>query len=436
MSKLTAMTQQQESGGRSPHTHVLELPDVVRAGTFITETAEAHDHEVVIPADIPPGQSVTVRTEFPRQDPPEGIEPHQHEVTITVPVPVEQRRGLWDRFVDLVKGAAPELEPVLADEVVKRSFDEIMEERSMEGVRRALLGRIDALGEAVVSAMFDPSVTDTTQAIRESIMQFSDSTDEDLADIVAGRILKSLEREENRIDTDGPASVEKVRDVLAAEVLGDEPGQEDKMTVDLTKLSDEARAHVEEAIKKSEVAESLYTALAASNAKIESLEATVAGLKDPGDGDKDTDVTKGMSVEAKAAFEKERSDRMALEKRVEEMEKRDAKAEIRKRVDTYKHLPGKPEEIVDTLYALPADDRKKVEQLLASAEEQAARGAIFDELGSGGGGDGGSVYGQVEEMAKELMKTDPSNAKTIEIAKRIIYQRNPDLWDQVQAELQ
>lgn len=81
--KLRVVVRQQESGGQSPHTHTLELPNgPINAGTFRTSRDQNHTHDAVLP-DLQPGQSANVETSQANPAPPEGTSQHTHSVAVT-----------------------------------------------------------------------------------------------------------------------------------------------------------------------------------------------------------------------------------------------------------------------------------------------------------------------------------------------------------------
>lgn len=91
--KLRVVTRQQESGGASPHTHTIELPNgPLSAGTFRTSRDQNHTHDVQLP-DLQPGESASVETSQANPEPPEGVSQHSHSVSVTArEAPVAARR--------------------------------------------------------------------------------------------------------------------------------------------------------------------------------------------------------------------------------------------------------------------------------------------------------------------------------------------------------
>lgn len=92
LAKLRETLREQATGGRSPHEHVLELPDgPLAAGTFRSERAQDHAHDVQLP-DLQPGQSATVESGASIPAPPEGVGPHTHSVRVEAVEVVSSRR--------------------------------------------------------------------------------------------------------------------------------------------------------------------------------------------------------------------------------------------------------------------------------------------------------------------------------------------------------
>ena len=90
--KLRVVTRQQESGGASPHTHTIELPNgPISAGTFRTSRDQNHTHDVQLP-DLQPGESASVETSQANPEPPDGVSQHSHSVSVTAREVVASRR--------------------------------------------------------------------------------------------------------------------------------------------------------------------------------------------------------------------------------------------------------------------------------------------------------------------------------------------------------
>lgn len=76
--------------------------------------------------------------------------------------------------------------------------------------------------------------------------------------------------------------------------------------------------------------------------------------------------------------------------------------------------------------ALPEEDVKKWDTILKAANEQIAKGSLFDTFGTGG--QPTTVSKSVEAQAQEIMKADPN--LTFEQAQAKVYETNPALFAQ------
>lgn len=104
--KLTVRTENQDSGGVSPHGHGLELPDgAIAAGRYRTEAEQDHHHDLGLANDLQPGQTATVETGPADPPPPAGVEQHTHRAQITATERVTAQRGDHDGDDDQTPGA-------------------------------------------------------------------------------------------------------------------------------------------------------------------------------------------------------------------------------------------------------------------------------------------------------------------------------------------
>lgn len=428
--KVTKATATTSSDGADPHTHELEFPDgPIEAGRFITSEVQDHTHEVELP-DLDPGDSFTLTTSL--SDVPS---PHTHEVTATAVESVINRRGgstmKWlDRFADTIRDWAGK-EP--DEELEKRLFEDIRDERMTEQVAEALMNRVGDLAQSVREIMFGPESMDDgfepQQAIAETLKQFASAMDDELTGIFAGQIAKRFDQSDDGAPTD--AQIAEILTDLFTTTGEPAPGATHKEGhMDLSKLSKEDRAEVEAALEKAGTADDLTTKLAAS-------EAEVAKLKDPEEGDPDPleslpeDVRKVVDPLLKHATDeatKATEENAGLRKRLDKIEADNERATFAKAIGDLTGLPQKRDEIVDLLWTMTdADARATMQKNLEAAAAAARRGNVFGEIGSGMGADSGTAYAKIEAAAEEIRKVNP---KLTEAAARAqAMNENPDLYD-------
>ena len=84
------------------------------------------------------------------------------------------------------------------------------------------------------------------------------------------------------------------------------------------------------------------------------------------------------------------------------------------------------------LWALPKEQRETTQKSLEVAANMARTGTLFDEIGSGLTGAGGSAYAQITAIAEEIRKANPTMSEAV--AKKTAMKDHPELYDQYLAE--
>lgn len=187
----------------------------------------------------------------------------------------------------------------------------------------------------------------------------------------------------------------------------------------------------------------------------------------PANGDDDDTLNKGDDLMGKKHVEgcqcdtclgvnKSADGLAALQKRMDDLEKRnqslesqnkELESQVKKQADEaatslyikkaadFDKLGIKADEIGPVLKKMAEadpDGYAKLEAVLAAANEQVTKGALFNENGINGGTTVSSVEKRVESMAVELMK---SGSLTKEQAIAKVYKDNPDMYKQYRDEM-
>lgn len=186
------------------------------------------------------------------------------------------------------------------------------------------------------------------------------------------------------------------------------------MTFDIEKLDDTAQAEFEKL-----------------QSRIEELEKALAEVTDEGDDD---DVTKGMSDEVRAAFEKEREEREKTEKRLQDLldsQERDRFIAKARTLD----LPA--DDFADILRktagALEEEEFTKLEERIKALNKQVAESALYRTFG-GGGGEPTTTEAEVEKRAREIMTEKGWGEREFSRAKGIVLKNDPALRQKLVAE--
>ncbi len=154
--------------------------------------------------------------------------------------------------------------------------------------------------------------------------------------------------------------------------------------------------------------------------------------------EKDEDGGKKKTVDKSNLSDGERAQVEALEKSNEELTKESEKKEARiaKLEDVEKtremtdlaksfgNVAYDTAELVSILKGCDEDELAAHKKFLTAVNEQLTTAALFAEVGKGGTG-GGDAYGQLQELAKDLRKTETGLSQQQAFSK--VYDSNPDL---------
>ena len=391
VAKLTVQTEEQTSGGRSPHPHALILPDgALSSGTFRTEEAQDHRHEAVLTQDLEPGESVTIETSPAIPEPPPGVEQHTHAATITASEEVAMQsghegQGGGGRRRRRRRGPRSRSRPGSVP-----TGRQLLQQR-----REDLLGRL--AGAFYKWAEIDSPNEELEQLLEDELEDF----------------------------TNPPA---------------DAASANEEVVMDLSKLTDEDREKVEAALEEAGSVEKFAKNFGNLAEMITKGAATAAELAKIKKDDEDEDPLEGVPEEVRkivepqlkaagertTAVEKENT---TLKGRLDKLEKDAERVEFAKGIGDLTGLPEKRDDMIDTLWAMPdAETRGKLQKTLEAAAAAARRGDIYGELGSGHDA-GGSAYSKIEAVAAEIRKANPKLTEAESKAQAM--DQNPELYDAV-----
>jgi hypothetical protein len=189
-------------------------------------------------------------------------------------------------------------------------------------------------------------------------------------------------------------------------------------------------------IKKEDLSPEVVTYIEALEAEVDELtKAVEEGLED-GPEDSESD---GEDGEQEALAKADPVLRGIIEKanaRAEQAEtiakaERDSRVqrEMLVKAEALTHVSANTEDLAKTLGSLHATDpvlAGQIETLLGAANTQIAKGALFSELGRGGGET--TISKSVESAVEEIRKGNPKITKEQAIAQ--VYEQNPALYDE------
>jgi hypothetical protein len=407
-----------ETAKTNDHSHGLELPEgKVGAGRFRTSDRKKHSHVVRIARDLNPGDSVKIETESA------GDPAHQHSIEILVPE--VRKRGLLAKLISFfAKGDIGEWEP--------QSFDEVREDQRSRDVAEALDERIRALGFSV-SQILHSDVEDKEGRIRESVREFSSAIDEEVADLIAGRITKHAAEGESLPTADEVVTtLETIFSTLEVETE-----EENAMTtnVDLSKLTEEQRETLRNLVEK---ASKVDAAEAKAKEAREALAKATKAEDEDGLTDEQREIFKALSPEMRKIVEPlikvERDRHEKLEGEVVSLKKAARRNELRTIVKDYTALAVADETLVDLLEkADEAGLLDDIQTILEPANKAASR--VFDIVGSESEGMG-TAEQKLDKLAKDLHAAKPDDFPTYETAYDEVTKRNPELYDEAVSESQ
>lgn len=202
--------------------------------------------------------------------------------------------------------------------------------------------------------------------------------------------------------------------------------EHDMPKFDVTKLDDAARAEFERLEQLAKDATD-----AKETAERERDEALAKVKPEP------EDVTKGMSPEAKAEFEKAQERAESLEKRLDEVEKkaeRDTLAIRFAKGGDLEHVTG--ESRIDVLLTVKRSVDEGtwagLEQMLKAASAQIAEGGLFKQNGKDGGDEPPTAWEKIQAKADAMI--EKGEAKTRPEAIAAVAHTDPTLYEEYQKE--
>lgn len=170
-----------------------------------------------------------------------------------------------------------------------------------------------------------------------------------------------------------------------------------------------------------------------ARAAVEKLQADLKTALEAAPKDEKADIFKGMSPAARELVEKAQRDAAASTERVAKLEDEALTRDFVAKAEKFPLLAKDPKGLAGILKSafrkLEKADFDALEVLLKSAHEAIEKGALFSELGTGGGASAGnadSAYGEAKAIAAELVKK--GEAKTPEQALELVFKRQPDLY--------
>ena len=461
LAKLTVRTEEQESGGVSPHPHNVELPDgALSAGRFRTDEVQDHVHDLVLTQDLEPGQSVTVETGPAVPDPPAGVEQHTHAATITATEAMAARRE------DLEK------------QETKREDDQDFPARAFAFVpdrESPSLWKLRLFDRVADVAANRPSIVQTAQAAQALGTGFRGNRVQ-LPTDARPAVIRRVRAAWLRARSDRDVTREDLPNVLKASWFGrvteafykwaglDSPSEEleqlledeledfteppaeastnEEVVMDLSKLKTEDREKVEAALTEAGSVEVFAKNL--GNLKVlltkgAETAAELAKLKKAAK-DEDEDPLEGVPEEIRKIVEpqlKAATDRTAaiekenvtLKGRLDKLDRDAARVVFEKTIGDLTGLPQKRDDVIETLWSIDnVEKRAEIQKTLEAAAAAARRGAIYDEIGSGLT-EGGGAYAKIEAAAAEIRKANPKLTEAESKAQAM--DQNPELYDAV-----
>lgn len=356
-------------------------------------------------------------------------------------IPAILRKGVDGESMNWLEKIAKAF--VDASEAIKTAITEIPAHIQKEAVS---FNR--AKKQTKISSLFDRNWWDYTSALRKSIESIL--TDDELEDDEKEeKITQSLEEFSTAViallfDTDFQDEIEKSGKKIAAERLArmkeahqtlaaiiaevesendDEQGvgksrqtntekeEIDTMKIDKSKMTPEERALLEALEKK-------Y----GTNDDPQNSAGAGAGIGNTTQPEGGAGIAKSLE-DANATIEK-------LSKRLDEIQEKTDKAELMEIAKKYEVCGEKPEELVNTLYALKkAGNQAAYDAMIATLDKAVTlveKSGLFREIGkSGQGGGTGDAWDQIVAKAQEIKKSKPelSEAEAIDMA----CQQHPEL---------
>lgn len=191
-------------------------------------------------------------------------------------------------------------------------------------------------------------------------------------------------------------------------------------------------------ISKGDLSPEVVTYIEALEAEVDELtKAVEEGLDDGPDEDEDDGDDEDTEQEVLAKADPilrgiiEKATARAEQAETIAKAERDARVqrEMLVKAEALMHVSANTEDLAKTLGALNTTDpvlAAQVETLLGAANTQIAKGALFSELGRGGGAT--TISKSVEAAVEEIRKATPSLTKEQAMAR--VYEQNPALYDE------
>jgi adenylate kinase family enzyme len=315
---------------------------------------------------------------------------------------------------------------ILRKEWTPQSFEEVREEWRSYDIAEAIDSRLSALGSSI-HQILNSDESDKEGLLRVSLQQFSSAMDDELSDLLAGRILKNL------ASWDGPpeaAEVAKRLDNLLSEISAEGSGGTDvKDQIDLSKLTDEQREQLRQLVataKKAQEAEARAKAAEDALAK-------AGDESDDGLSEEQRATLKALSPELRKIIEPlletERKGREALHVQVVDLTKAARRRDLTEIVKAYTGISVPESEFVDFLEK--ADGAGLLDELRKVLDPaNAAASRVFDVLGSDQEGALGDAEQKLHKLATDLNASNSEQFPTYEQAYAEITKRNPELAEE------
>lgn len=414
---------------------VPDSPDAARVGAAAAALGPRgyRGRKLDIPASDRPQVIRRVRAAWLRAHPDKGSD-DLPEILKKDETAGSERAGLYQAAMSALESMFGKVSAPLR----KRLYADVRADQAKEDAASAMRKRIDALSQAVYSAIYFPESEDSADEIRKSVAQFAEEISEDAQQIVAGRIAKAFEPQ------DAPPTEEEFSKEFASrfdELVKDleQPGAGGPDTkeggmdtkIDLSKkLSDDDRAVVEKALEAAK--------------EVEGLKAKVAELEKSKDPEKkeptNDDLYKGVPENIVKLIEtRDAAHKAELEKRDKVIDKltKDAEREAFEKTLDLPNIPAKSSELAKVLFALPQEQRDGVVKLLKATDEQLKQSAeIMKVIGADGAEDNErtvTAKSKMDAAIAEIRKADPKLTK--EQAYTEALDRHPELFADLHASL-
>lgn len=347
-----------------------------------------------------------------------------------------------DLILEITK-LAPRALPDLLENVVKaEEIQAEIEKLDDKKVRKAKLAELDMAKSSIVASAWSivdsASPEDAASLLQKSFAEYKDHVEKLLTpvsganqgdEIMLKAIAKSLGLPETATEAEVNAALSKQATALAK-------------AESIAKLSGAEKAYYDDAtVSPDETAKAAFLALTTEK-RAELMKAKPMPKKKPGaDDDENSDdmmkvdgTTIRKSVVGPEVFAVMKSQQLAITKAADEA----AVGKIEKRIEPLKFVLGKAEGTAALLHgiakALGQESADKIEGILKSANDVMAKSEVITKEFGGNGSSGGfsKALDGINAKADELKKANPK--LSIEKARDMARQQNPDLAKQEQEE--